>query len=84
MNNPMERFKRDFPDAKVIVLKPPPWGYCIMKCLRELDNKEYAHLPMFCSVEEHGRGNPVTLRKGNGDVICEMEWDEFKKVYVID
>ena len=57
-------------------------GTRTMKCLRELNNPEYKHLPDFASVEEHGAGNPVTMRKGNGDAICEMEWDEFKKVYV--
>ena len=71
-------------EVGVITLQRPSWGYCVMKCLRELDNKKYAHLPMFCTVEEHGRGESVTLKDGNGNKICQLDWDEFKKVYVID
>ena len=69
---------------EVITLKRPNWGYCVMKCLRELENKEYAHLPMFCTVEEHGTGNPVILKHSNGKEICQISWDEFKKVYIMD
>lgn len=71
-------------NVEVITLSQPEWGYCVMKCLRELNSKEYAHLPMFCTVEEHGKGNPVTLRQGSGKEICQLTWDEFKKIYVID
>ena len=70
--------------AEVITLKPPAWGYCVMKCLRELNSKKYAHLPMFCTAEEHGVGKPVTLRHGDGELITELTWETFKKVYVID
>ena len=77
-------FGESSPEVNVITLKCPDWGYCVMKCLRELSNDEYPHLPMFCTAEEHGTGNPVTLRHGGGKVICEMGWDEFKKVYVMD
>jgi len=72
------------PSVEVITLERPTWGYCVMKCLRELNSKEYAHLPCFCTVEEHGRGNSVTLRHGNGKEICQLDWDTFHKVYVID
>lgn len=72
------------PEVEVHTLQRPAWGYCVMKCLRELKNEKYAHLPMFCTVEEHGTGNPVTLRRGTGEEICQMSWDEFKKVYTID
>lgn len=83
-------FGKSEPEAEVdigvgtIILQRPTWGYCVMKCLRDLNNPAYAHLPDFCTVEEHGTGNPVTLRHGNGKEICQMDWDEFKKVYVID
>jgi len=71
-------------EVKVITLQRPSWGYCVMKCLRDLNKKEYAHLPQFCTVEEHGVGNPVTLKHGSGEVICQMDWKEFKSVYVMD
>ena len=29
-------------------------------------------------------GNPVTLRTGSGKEICELDWDTFKQVYVMD
>jgi len=72
------------PEVEVHTLQRPAYGYCVMKCLRELCSEAYAHLPTFCTVEEHGIGNPVTLRHGSGKVICNMSWDEFKKVYVMD
>lgn len=68
----------------VITLQRPAWGYCVMKCLRDLGKEEYAHLPDFSTVEEHGRNNPVILRHSDGKEICQMGWDEFKKVYVMD
>ena len=72
------------PEVETITLHRPDWGYCVMKCLQELTNNKYSHLPMFCTAQEHGKGEPVTLRYGNGDEICSLDWDEFKKVYVID
>ena len=71
-------------EVEVVTLRHPDWGYCVMKCLRDLNSKEYAHLPMFCTVQEHGQGEPVTLRDGNGNEIRQLDWNTFKKVYVID
>jgi len=72
------------PDVEVTTLQRPTWGYCVMKCLRDLHNKDYAHLPDFATAEEHGIGKPVTLRTGTGEEVCQLPWGEFKSVYVID
>lgn len=71
-------------DAEVIVLKRPPWGYCCMKRIHQLHNPKYSHLPHFATAEEHGSGNPVDLRKHNGELIVTIPWVEFHNLYEID
>ena len=48
----------------------------------ELNSRRFAHLPDFADAEEHGAGNPVTIRSGN--VEYKLDWDIYKQVYVID
>lgn len=61
-----------------------PNRYCVMKNLREVTQKTRPDLPMFCTVEEHGRGNPVTLGGHSGGEVIELDWDTFKELYTID
>lgn len=80
----IEQIKKDFPDIKVVRLERPAYGYCCMKRVYQLDNPKYKNLPQFASAEEQGRGKPVILRKGNGEEITKLPWDEFHKLYEID
>jgi len=84
MNTAKDKFLEMFPNGKIVELKPPPWGYCIMKRIYQLNNPKYKHLPQFASAEEQGRGNPVIIRHGSGEEICHMDWEEFHKLYQID
>ena len=77
-----DEIKKAFPNIEHIEIKPPSWGYCVMKRLNRLDDRK--DLPQFATVEEHGRGNPVTLRTHQGDKITDLEYQEFNDLYQID